>query len=42
MDNVLIAFEVSYSISCHKGINGSVAIKQELSKAYDRVEWPFL
>jgi len=41
-DNVLIAFEVFHSMHCHSGVNGVMAIKLDMSKAYDRVEWPFL
>ena len=41
-DNVLIAFEVFHSMHCHSGVNGVMAIKLDMSKAYDRVEWSFL
>lgn len=37
-DNALIAFDVFHSMHCHSGQNGSVAIKLDMSKAYDRVE----
>ena len=41
-DNVLIAFEVFHSIHCHSGVNVGMAIKLDMSKAYDHVEWSFL
>jgi len=42
INNVLIAFEVFHSIHCHSRVNGGMAIKLGMSKAYDRVEWLFL
>ena len=42
-DNVLIAYEISqYLINKKSGKNGVAAIKADMSKAYDRVEWDFL
>ena len=41
-DNVLMTFEVFHSIHCHFGRNRSMAIKLDMSKAYDKVEWIFL
>ncbi|KAK0584046.1 hypothetical protein LWI29_006910 [Acer saccharum] len=42
-DNVLIAFESLHSIAKKKtGNKGLMAIKLDISKAYDRVEWKFL
>ena len=42
-DNVLVAFELMYYLE-HKreGKEGFVAIKLDMSKAYDRVEWGFI
>ena len=39
-DNILVAFEVMNHISQRKGsLKGEMALKLDLSKAYDRVEW---
>ena len=39
-DNVLVAFETMYHISQKKGGGvGEMALKLDMSKAYDRVEW---
>ena len=43
MDNVLVAFETMHCIDQRrKGKEGLMAIKLNMSKAYDRVEWAFL
>ncbi|XP_042972810.1 uncharacterized protein LOC122304618 [Carya illinoinensis] len=43
MDNVIVAFETLHSMSTKgKGKQGYMAIKLDMSKAYDRVEWDFL
>ena len=39
-DNVLLAYETLHSMHCRK--KGYMALKLDVSKAYDRVEWPFL
>ncbi|KAL0439452.1 UNVERIFIED_CONTAM: putative mitochondrial protein [Sesamum latifolium] len=43
IDNVLIAYEINHFLA-HKywGKEGHIALKLDISKAYDRVEWFFL
>ena len=42
-DNVLLAYELTHYLNHRKwGKNGVAAIKLDMSKAYDRVEWMFL
>ncbi|XP_073362988.1 uncharacterized protein [Aegilops tauschii subsp. strangulata] len=42
-DNVLIAYELSnYLLNKRKGKEGVAAVKADMSKAHDRVEWRFL
>jgi hypothetical protein len=42
-DNVLIAYELShYVMNKRGGKEGFAAVKADMSKAYDRVEWKFL
>ena len=42
-DNVMVAFEMIHNMKINKGINdGNCALKIDISKAYDMVEWEFL
>ena len=42
-DNILVPFETLHSMKKHKtGKTGYIAVKLDMSKAYDRVEWAFL
>lgn len=42
MDNILVAFELFHSMKSDAGRSGTMAIKLDMSKAYDKVEWCFL
>lgn len=43
LDNVLVAFEIIHHLKCKtKGARGEVALKIDISKAYNRVDWGFL
>ncbi|XP_057418408.1 uncharacterized protein LOC130712598 [Lotus japonicus] len=42
MDNVLIFQEVIHSLKSLRGKQGYMAIKLDLEKAYDRLQWPFI
>ena len=41
-NNILIAYEVNHYLKQKlQGKNGFVALKMDMSKAYDRMEWPY-
>ena len=42
LDNVLIAQEMIYALDRKKGKNGYIAIKVDLEKVYDKLEWSFI
>jgi hypothetical protein len=42
MDNILLAYECIHTMKKKKGSKGLCAIKLDMHKAYDRVEWVFL
>ena len=42
-DNILVAFETLHYMQNHnKGKSGFMALKLDMSKAYDRVEWEYM
>ena len=41
-DNILVAFESLHSMQRHTGKDNYMAIKLDMSKSYDRVEWVYL
>lgn len=42
VDNVVIAQELLYTMDRMKGKEGYMAVKVDLEKAYDRLEWSFI
>jgi hypothetical protein len=43
MDNITVAFETLYTMETQlKGRNGFMALKLDMSKVYDCLEWDFL
>ena len=42
IDNVIIIQEILHTMSGKKGRMGSMAIKKDSEKAYDRLEWSFI
>jgi len=41
-DNILIAYEVFHAMHRDYRVGGAMALKLDMAKAYDRVEWEFL
>ena len=41
-NNILIAFEIFHAMKGDTSARGTMAIKLDMAKAYNRVEWPFL
>ena len=41
-DNIIIIQEVIRTLISHRGRMGYVALKLDLEKAYDRLEWHFI
>lgn len=41
-DNILLAHEIFHSFRRKGGKSGWIAIKLDMEKAYDRLEWPFV
>ena len=42
LDNMIITQELIHTMSLKKGKTGFMAIKIDLEKAYDRLEWHFI
>lgn len=42
LDNTAIAHEIIIKLKIKKGVLGCVAIKLDMSKAFDKVEWSFI
>ena len=42
IDNTTVAYEILHRMRNRRGKVGQMAVKLDISKAYDRVEWSFL
>lgn len=43
MNNIMITHELLHSLhKLRQGKEGKMVVKLDMSKAYDRVEWPFI
>lgn len=40
-DSIILAHELFHHMHTHKGKTNQMALKLDISKAYDRVEWAF-
>lgn len=38
-DNYILAHEIFHALHLYKGKQGNLALKIDMSKAYDRIEW---
>lgn len=41
-DNIIVAHEMIHTMKRKKGIFGTMTLKPDMSKAFDRLEWDFL
>ena len=41
-DNILTAYEVLHAMRYDSSVSGAMALKLDMAKAFDRVEWSFL
>jgi len=41
-NNIIVGYELFHYMRGHNGTNGAMALKLDMSKAFNRVEWQFL